>query len=205
MPELSTKNDKLAPPEKERGRTGPPSNSECKVASVIVSDNEGEASPRTIEVQISTAPPRIRRTTHRKMKMTTPWEKQNEAAHYRQNQRKGERTGTRQEKARREYELDKKHPQDRQEEKHREKKRRKRRNMRRKRNRKRNFAHSSKKTQSRKVSREAAEKDEEQKDDNRVEELRRELEKTRKELTRDLRNLRGQRSEGRRTREKTRG
>ena len=55
MPELST-NNKLGPPEKEkeRGRTGSPPISGFQVARITVSDNEGEASPRPKEVQIST-------------------------------------------------------------------------------------------------------------------------------------------------------
>ena len=60
-------------------KTGSRSSAECIVASITVSD--GDASPRTIEVPISTESTEERRNKHRKMMMAPPWGKQNEAAH----------------------------------------------------------------------------------------------------------------------------
>ena len=52
----STRKNQLVPPEGgKQGQPGAASSSEWQVASVTVSGNKGDASPRTIEVQISSA------------------------------------------------------------------------------------------------------------------------------------------------------
>ena len=184
MPELSTNNNKLDPQEKEKGKKGSPTSSECQVASITLSDNDREASPRTVEVQISTAAADNQSEQKPQDEDDTMGRaKRGRSLSPKSRKRTGSRTNRTTRKVTREYELGKQRTQEENTGKEAEKE-------------KMHAQDQEKKKMIRekphrdKASEEKRKKEEEQREGNRPGNLRAEIERTQKELTRDLKLFR---------------
>ena len=185
MPDASTRKNKLAPPEKgKQGDPGSASSSECQVAMIAVSGNEGEASTRTIEVQISHA------VAGDKSEATLEAEedamgKANEEDRYRQEKKEG--GGSRESyaaKAREEYDLEKRRIQ----EEHQRKKRGRKGEEARSRARKEKDA--PRKAPTRKAAGKKKKREESPRGNNRLGNLREEIGRAQQEMARDLNIIR---------------